>query len=325
MDNKVKTYLKANVDDQVIIEPYLKKKAFPIFLTSSYHFYEMTILGTQCILVEISDDMPGVDNLEKHLKQINNISGRQVVLLTKEMTRYRRKSLIKNRIAFIIQDGQMFLPFLGLDLKTAQENIETVGRRFTTPAQIAYLYFLYHKDDIINVSEFAEKMLMNQMTASRALKELYQAHLITYDIGGKTGRSKEYKRIADPDYFQRGQQFLKTPVRQVIYAKSEPKGALIAGFDALAQLSMINSSGHLVFAIARNKLNRDEIEIIKNKDLIKDEQYVELQVWDYDPELFSDKKHVDILSLYSSLKNETDERVEQALEQVLQSELWYTG
>jgi hypothetical protein len=99
---------------------------------------------------------------------------------------------------------------------------------------------------------------------------------------------------------------------------------LTAGLDALAELSMINPPNYPVMAVSRNQFNNQEIEIIKNKDLIKDTQLVELQIWDYDPKQFSDTNHVDLLSLYASLKEENDERIEQALEEVLRGESWYT-
>lgn len=51
---------------------------------------------------------------------------------------------------------------------------------------------------------------------------------------------------------------------------------------------------------------------------------VELQLWNYDPKLFSNKNHVDLMSLYAILKEETDERVGQALEEILRGEPWYT-
>jgi NADPH-dependent 7-cyano-7-deazaguanine reductase QueF-like protein len=99
---------------------------------------------------------------------------------------------------------------------------------------------------------------------------------------------------------------------------------LIAGLNALSELSMINSPGYPVVAISQNQFSNQKIDIIKNKDLINDAQLVELQIWDYDPKHFSENNHVDILSLYASLKEETDERIEQALEEVLRGEPWYT-
>lgn len=317
-------YLKENIDEQITIKPWLKKNSFPIFLRDSYNFYEVTILGTKCILVEAVDEMPNVDQLQKHIRQIKNLTNRQIVLFYRDITRYRRKSLIENRIAFVIEDGQMYLPFLGLDLKKVQEDIQEEAKGFTTPAQITYLYFLYHKEEVVNTTDLAKKLGFNIMTASRALNSLYNANLITYDVGGMTGRSKEYKRIEDPDYFLRGRDYLKTPVRKIIYTKTRPLGTLTAGMDALAELSMINPPDHPIIAIDRNKLNIEQVEAVKNKDLIKDSKLVELELWDYDPGLFSHNGHVDLLSLYASLKDETDERVEQALEEVLRGEPWYT-
>ena len=78
------------------------------------------------------------------------------------------------------------------------------------------------------------------MTASRALNDLYDANLLIYEIGGKTGRSKEYRRISDPEYFEKGRRFIKSPVKKVVYVKSAPAGTLVAGLEALAELSMIN-------------------------------------------------------------------------------------
>jgi hypothetical protein len=320
----VESYLKENIDEHITVKPWNKKNDFPIFLRNKYNFYEMNILGKQCVLMEIIDEVPNIDQLQKHIKQIENLTKGHLVLFYKNITRYRRKSLIKNRIAFVLEDGQMYLPFLGLDLKKVQEIVEKDIKRFTIPAQIAYLYFLYHKDEVVNMTEFADKMGFNKMTASRALNDLYHANLITYKIGGKTGRSKEYKRITDPDYYMYGKEYLKTPVRKTIHVKTKPLGALTAGFDALAELSMINPPSHPILAVDKNRLKKEQIEIVENKDLIKDSQLVELQLWDYDPKLFADKRHVDLLSLYVSLEEEADERVEQALEEVLRGEAWYT-
>jgi len=319
----VELYLKENIDENLIIKPWPKKNNFPIFLRDNYSFYEAMILGAKCILIEAVDEMPNVDQLQKHIKQIKTLTDRQIVLFYKEISRYRRKSLIENRIAFVIEDGQMYLPFLGLDLKKVQEDISEEMKGFTIPAQIAYLYFLYHKEEVVNTTDFGKKLGFNKMTASRALNELYRANLITYEIGGMTGRSKEYKRISDPDYFLRGRDYLKNPVRKIIYTTTRPAGALVAGMDALAELSMINPPDHPIMAIDRQKLTTEQIDVVKNRDLIKDAKLVELELWDYNPILFSINGHVDLLSLYASLKEETDERVEQAFEEILRVEPWY--
>lgn len=87
---------------------------------------------------------------------------------------------------------------------------------------------------------------------------------------------------------------------------------------------MINPPNYKVWAINKEYLNNKDLEIIKNKDIIKDENLLELQVWEYNPKLFTKNDIVDIVSLYATLKEENGERIEQALEEVLEGEIWYT-
>ena len=116
----VESYLKENIDVNLTIKSWTKMNDFPIVLRGIYNFYEMTILEARCILLEVVGAL-SIDQLQKHMKQIKKITDLQTVLFYKEITRYRRKSLIENKIAFVIEDGQMYLPFLGLDLKKARE------------------------------------------------------------------------------------------------------------------------------------------------------------------------------------------------------------
>lgn len=320
----VEPYLKKNIDDHFTIKSWEYKNKLPVFLRNFYNFYEMRILDMHCILIEILDEAPGIDVIEKHIKRIEELTNEQIVLYYKQITWYRRKSLIENRIPFIIEDGQIFLPFLGLDLKKTPQYVDKEVNTFSTSAQLAFLYFLYNKDTVVNTTEFAQNMGFTTMTASRALNDLYDAKLVTYEIGGKTGRSKEYERIPDPEYFEKGRVYMKTPVKRVVYVQKAPENALVAGLEALAELSMINPPGYPVRAISSKWLNKQDIKIIKNKDIVKDQKFVELEIWDYDPKLFTNKKHVDIMSLYESLKKEKDERIEQELEEVLRGEIWYT-
>lgn len=320
---RVKRYLKDNIDEQTTIKNWDYMDEIPIFLRGIYKFYTMKILGNQCILLETIDEVPGIDAIKKHINTIEQITNEQIVFYYRKITRYRRKSLIQNKIPFVIEDGQIFLPFLGLHLKNIGDSLEKQISTFTPSAQMAYLYFLYNKETVVNTTEFSKVFGWNTMKSSRALNELYNAKLLIYEIGGKTGRSKYYSRISDPDYFQKGKVFLNSPIKKIVYVKNEPKNSLIAGLEALSELSMINPPRHKVRAIHIDNLNKNSLEIISNKDIIEDKKLVELQIWEYDPKLFMMKDIIDTASLYISLKKENDERIEQALEEVLRENKWY--
>ena len=328
MNKVAERYLKNNIDSRIRIKPWDRKKTIPVFLRNTYDFYEITILGEKYLLIEIINDMPDINAIKKHINRIEELTGKKVVLLYKEITRYRRKSLIENRIPFIIETGQIYLPFLGIILnnkaKDTKDTDNEEDKYFPTSTQLAYLYFLYNKGITINVTDFSKKMKFTKMTASRALNDLYDLNLLTYEIGGKTGRSKEYKRIEDPEYFIKGIGYVNSPIRKIVYVDQKPLGTLYAGLDALARQTMLNPPGYKVLAMGKEEFKNQDIKIIKNKDIIKDKKLTELQIWDYDPREFSDKNYVDTLSLYASLKEDKDERIEQALEEVLRGEPWYT-
>lgn len=315
-------YLKENIDDHIEIKRWSKTNIFPVFLRNIYRFYSMTLLDTTCIIAEIIDETSGIDAIKKHIMRIEEVTSLQVVLYYKDITRYRRKSLIENRIAFVIEDGQMFLPFIGLNLKKAPEYVEKKLIKFSTSTQLAYLYFLYNNDTILNTIEFSKCLGFNVMTASRALNDLHDAQLVTYKIGGKTGRSKIYTKITNSEYIEKGMQFIKSPIKKIVYVKSAPEKTVVAGLEALSELSMINPPGYSVRAISKHALEQLNLDVIKNRDIVRDEKLVELQIWDYEPNLFSNKGYVDPMSLYASLKDEYDERVEEALEELLRGEKW---
>ncbi len=320
----IESYLKENIDSHIRIEKWSDVSKIPLFLRNIYQIYTMKILGTQCILLEIIGEAPGIENIQKHLNRIEKITNQQIVFYYKVISRYRRKSLIKNKISFIVADGQMFLPFLGLNLKKTTDYFEKERKIFTPSAQAAFLYFLYNKMNLVNTTEISKILGWNQMTASRALNELYKARLLNFEIGGKTGRSKVYRRITDPDYFKKGNELLRSPIKKTFFVKMQPKNSFVAGLEALAELSMINSPEFKVRAIYHKYFDSRDLEIIRNDDIVKDKKIVELQVWEYNPQLFTKIDIVDKASLYASLKEENDERIEQALDEVLQGEEWYT-
>ena len=324
MIHGLERYLKENIDDDLMIEPWDQENKLSINLRETYIYHRMTVLGVQCVLLEVRRVAPSIDQIKKHIRQIQKTTDHQIVLYYKEISRYRRKSLIDNRISFVIENGQMYLPFLGVDLKKTTQNIEEEPSEFSASTQVVYLYFLYHENSVINATELSDILNFSIMTASRALNILYDANLLAYTIGGKTGRSKNYRRISNPLYFLKGRDYLRTPVVKTVHVTTRPPGVMLAGQEALAALSMINPPDHHVYAISNSEYKNLEMDEIPDFDAIKDLKPVEVELWTYDPRLLSDKDYVDVLSLYLSLKDETDERVDQALADILRSEGWYT-
>lgn len=318
------TYLKENIDDNVSISVWNGKDQFPLIIMELYDLYQMKILDETCLLIGIVNKFPRLDEIKKHIKVLQKNFDGPIVLSFKSITAFRRKSLIEHRIPFVVNNGQMYLPFLGLDLKKlTREHIEPI-EKFSNSTQLAFLYFLYNKDLEINANELAKITDVSHMTASRVLNELYMLNLLTYDTKGINGRTKIYKRINDPDYYLRGREYLKNPLSQTVYVDKIIVDCLVAGLEALSMITMINPPKRPVRAISKQKAKAINKHIVKNRDRIADQNLVEIQIWNYDPELLSENHYVDILSLALSVRELNDERIDLALEERLNGELWYT-
>ncbi|GAA0180834.1 hypothetical protein SH2C18_34600 [Clostridium sediminicola] len=325
MKDIVKAYLRENVDESINIELWDSKDYLPLFLLERYTFYKVNILGKACLLIQVIDDIPGIDDLKKHLKVIRKSTNEHLVLLFKSISTFRRKSLLESHIPFIIENGQMYLPFLGLDMqKITEKNIKEI-KKFSPMTQLIFLYFLYNKDLSIYATELANIINTSLMTTTRALNELYQLDLLTYEISGKTGRSKVYKRINDIDYYDRGFEYLKNPVNKVVYVEKSEKNLPFAGLEALSMQSMINPPKRPVRAIFKKFAKEIDQNVINNPDKIADMDLIEIEIWDYDPNLLVKDNMVDIVSLTMSIKDINDERVEQAIEERLKGETWFTA
>lgn len=58
-----------------------------------------------------------------------------------------------------------------MDLSKVPEQTKEKQGVFSTAAQIGFRYFLYHQDEVINTTDFADIGGLHVMTASRALNE----------------------------------------------------------------------------------------------------------------------------------------------------------
>jgi hypothetical protein len=117
-------------------------------------------------------------------------------------------------------------------------------------------------------------------------------------------------------------------VLKQVYIDEKPKGLLMlrSNESALPEYSDMNASRQEFYAIDKNifyGLQKKQALINANEN---EGRYC-LEVWKYNPETLAGELQnktavVDPLSLYLSLKDSHDERIEMALEQVMEQFIW---
>jgi len=96
---------------------------------------------------------------------------------------------------------------------------------------------------------------------------------------------------------------------------------MIAGEESLSHRTMLNEPNNRIRAIYKNHK-----EYIDPMDFVDPNWYkgkcIEIELWKYNPEVFSYNNEVDVISLELSLQNLNDERVEYELEKMMEDYGW---
>lgn len=292
-------------------EPWDKKSILPLYIVNSYQFYAAYIENIRCIVIQPIEELPTLPSLKKQIQKIRVIDDVPVVLYSKTISFYRRKSLLENHIPFMT-DKQVFLPFIGT-LLVDEKGIEKTKDKFVYSTQLLFLAYMYNHEKKVYVSDLSKSLPFSAMTLSRAVKQLEMTDLfLVYKDGvNKVIESKySYKEL-----FERIQHYLLTPVRQVGYMDQSlvTDHMVLSGESALSEMSMLNPSRLRTYAVYEKDFDNSQLI----DELIDPDVQVKVEIWAYNPQLFTHANIADTLSIVLSLKENKDERIEEIIEDIL--------
>lgn len=307
----------------VKIENWDGKNKLPLYLRNKRDYFVLSIGGVQSVLMKNSSDNFNVSVFKKEMQEIEKLSGISVVLWLDAVSTYQRNALIKNRISFIVPNSQIYVPELGMCLKEFCAGKREKAEKISAATQFLLLYFIYQKQhDEKSQSELAEDLNMSAMSVSRAVQDLQELGLL--DVR-KEGTSKLVKSVSiGKELYQISSKYLQSPVQKKIYMslKYFDMDLPYAGETALAKQSMLNFPECTVFAMDKKSAKNIPKEYLVEPKLMTDSDYVEIELWKYNPGVFAVDKMVDIVSLVQSLKDIDDERVEMQIEELMEEYKW---
>jgi hypothetical protein len=160
------------------------------------------------------------------------------------------------------------------------------------------------------------------MTMTRALDELDGAGLSTV---AKEGRERVLRFNKDKkQVWETALERLRSPVKKRLWVKAFSNNlvGVKAGLSALAHYSNLAEPANSVFA-----LDGKQWKTIKTIDGvmvldIAEPNAIELEIWSYSPKLFATKGVVDRFSLFLSTKEDNDERIQSALQSMMEQVEW---
>ena len=285
------------------------------FMLEAYHFEEVSIGGRSCLFIKPQDKLAPMSALKKHIDILRKQIDWPIVVELEEISSYRKTAFIEGRIPFVVPGRQLYLPFIGVvqrergDAEPSDASLE----KLIPSAQMLLFYLILENCRDIFVSEAAQRFDMTPMSISRAARQLEMARLIRRESRGV--RKYIISDDAPEALFKKALPFLINPVRKVVFIKRDDirEGLFDAGLSALSKRGMLNPPAAAVYCTVQS----DTAFKTRMNELIDDSEYAVWEIWKYDPTLITRENEADPLSLYMSLAQVKDERVEQALEDML--------
>lgn len=334
---QIRQYILEALGTEVRIEPTARQKLvrLPMYIGEIYRLFDLVIFDQLLILAEPKQiDEFSILQTEKHFELLKRVLNKKVILGLPEITAINRKRLIERRINFIVPGKQLYLPDLLIDLNENFTNPGARGKKETLlpSAQFLMIYHLMHshgwwKLEEFSFKEIAAKTGYTPMAITKAVDNL--KHLGLIDVRGEKEKFIHFRKKGHElwqEVMQRN--LLVKPVIKRLYVDKIPEFVYVlkCNESALTEYSDLNPGKQECYAIEKN----DFYSLQKRNVLVNANEHEGnycLEIWKYDPEklvgkMQKDAEVVDPLSLYLSLRENPDERIQMALEQIIDQFPW---
>lgn len=312
-------YLNQTLGLNAKIEPWAEEDRLPLYLKTGRKYFLLHIGGTESVLIEADENNFSLPSFRKQMEKLPTQSD-NIVLCFKHLDSRRRKALIEAQVPFIVPGSQIYLPFLGVVLQERMKSVRPVPKKLSPTAQMVLIYLInqpllmwpFRKIDL------AQRLNISPMNMTRAVRELEVLDLVAVK---KEGRCDHIHAIdIGKPFYKKALPYMIDPVQKRTYVRDKAEFVCLplAGESALAYCSMLNKPPIDCRAISRKEYK--QLEGIEEIDPAwsNTQDYIQLEIWKYVPQTSYGLWGVDVISLELSLHENRNERIEQAVEDMMQ-------
>jgi DNA-binding MarR family transcriptional regulator len=307
-----------------VSEVLAEKLNLPFYLQDAFIIYGLQLYSFDCLLAisrENTEQTPAL--IKKYMQHLSEKTGLEVVYMRESISAYDRKRLIEHKVSFVIPGNQLYLPILGIDFREYLKKVRAKTTKVSPATQAVILYALYHDaKGSYTPLELSELLDYTPMTMTRALDELEGLGIGEIAVSGKN-RLLSFSE-SKATIWDKALPVLRNPVKKRIWTgcPRDDWRCVRSGLSALAEYSLLAEPKYPVFAISQNNW-KTLCQRGEAVELPYAEQHsCQMEVWSYDPCTIGGNGNADRLSLYLSLKDDVDERVMAALDDMMKGMAW---
>ena len=295
------------------LKKWNKEKQLPLFILNDFLVQKAIINDIECLSLTPKGDLPTLPSFKKQISIIKEIENVPIFLQLDAISSFRRQNLLENKIPFILKDKMVYLPFMVTYLTNTYHE-ETTVEKLALASQLLFTWILYKNTNKYYISDAVESLGFSNMTLTRAYRQLCTTQLFEeHKDGRKIFLTTSLSKV---DLFNKMRPYLQSTFYTCGYIlrKEITKDMIPAGEFAFSQYTYINPPNLKTYAIEKKHIKNIKLQ----RECYSYDEQVELQIWRYNPLLFSqNQKNIDVISLILSLLGNADERLEKQIENIL--------
>jgi len=284
----------------------------PLYLKAGYELWGAKIENISVVFANVKDETIDIRVHQNAIKRLGELTSCHTVLVFDKLDSRSIESLIKKHIPFVIKDKQIYMPFALLQIQT-QNKTKTPLREVALTSDADMILISYLDNQIhssMMIKEIAKVIGRELRATSQALKVLEALEYVQIEVNG---RSRYIHFISPIEVYERLQEVVKSPVKYSFFAKGFIGEKVYSGFTALSHYSTLVEEKIKTVAISYKKLTSEQLEALECDE---DEAQYKIEVWDREPSVFAHKDTINPLYVLRFFKNDEDERVQEAVEQL---------
>lgn len=314
------SYIEKTLGLTADIKKWIGEENLPLMLREMYSFYVLRISESDCLIfIDKTENGNTPAVISRHCRMLNQYWAGGIIYSKYSLVSRDRARLIQGKIPFIIPGKQLYLPFLGMDLKEFFPSEHKKSEQLSPSAQLLVLGTLYNKEWIEeSPSRMSKKIGVTNMSIGRAFKELELHDIASVRTSGKEKKLEFH--VKGKELWNSTLDFLRSPItssERVPYQDNDYM--VLAGESALSHYSMIAEPNTIIYAVSNRTKKRMLTSDKQGENPLRD---MIIQKWSYNPHIFSRKGIADPLSVYLELRDSEDERIEEALEEMMKGFTW---
>ena len=251
----------------------------------------------------------------KQLEVGQTVLGAPFVYVPRELGRHDVSRLIAANVPYVLPRRSLFLPDQGLSVARAPER-PVLRETFSVPAQLLVLGYILKKwDGTMTIADGMKRSGYSLASIVHAFQEI--AYFGAGErLRGSDGRTMQVQLKSAREIWETCRHRFFDPCKRTVGVANRPECSVLAGVDALAQMSALNKDTPSCFAMPAKGFRALDIE-----ELSPASAPCKLQLWHYQPTALGGEA-IDPASLFLSLQNESDDRVQIELDKIQEVFKW---